>query len=97
VQERVPSRKVLRLTSNPLPRVLLHDRRVAFRLRPNVLSCWVVQDEPVVGRAPGSGRMQQVPRLLDIGMHLPDQCLFPGVLHLATEPGIEVDRDLQVV
>jgi hypothetical protein len=44
-----------------------------------------------------SGRMQQVPRLLDISMHLSDQCLFPGVLHLAAEPSVEIDRDLDVV
>jgi hypothetical protein len=44
-----------------------------------------------------SGRMQQVPRLLNIGMHLSDQCLFPRILHLAAEPGVEIDCDLNVV
>ena len=31
VQERVPSRKVLRLTSNPIPRVLVLDRQLRYQ------------------------------------------------------------------
>src|SRR4029434_124291 len=43
------------------------------------------------------GGMQQMPRLLDIGMHLPDQRLFPRVFHLSPQPSVEVDRDLHVI
>jgi len=36
-------------------------------------------------------------RLLDISVHLFDQGFPARVLHLAAQPGIEVDRDLGVV
>ena len=41
--------------------------------------------------------MQEVPGLINIGMHLPDQGFFPRVFHLPAEPGVEIDRDLYVV
>jgi len=41
--------------------------------------------------------MQEVPGLLNIGMHLPDQGLLPRVFQLPAESGVEIDRDLYVV
>jgi hypothetical protein len=60
---------------------------------------WVRNTFLVDPRSPclGLGRMQQMPRLLHIGVHLLDQRLFPRVLHLPPQPGVEVDRDLDVV
>lgn len=46
---------------------------------------------------PSSRRVQQMPGLLDIGMHLLDQRFSAGVLDLSAQPGIEVDSDFDVV
>ena len=41
--------------------------------------------------------MQDLAGVLDVGVHLGDQRLHAGVLHLAAQPRVEVDGDLDPV
>jgi hypothetical protein len=53
--------------------------------------------DPSLTLALALGRMQQMSRLLHIGVHLLDQRFLAGVFHLSTQPGVEIDRDLHVI
>jgi hypothetical protein len=92
----LPARQRLLLTSG----VFAHKATNVLEIGPSGYHLWPSAEERTRSRGrleEHSGSMQQVPRLLDVGMHLPDQCLFPRILHLAAEPGVEIDCDLYVV